>query len=67
MSQTAPTVPHTLQTLLDDLHDKHRSNSEGHVASYIPELSRACPDKFGVCVATANGQVFEAGDCETKR
>ena len=64
MPQTAQTIPHTLQTLLGDLHDKHRNNSEGNVATYIPELSRACPDKFGVCVATANGQLFEAGDCD---
>ena len=59
------TAPHELQTLLDDLYEKHRLNSEGNVATYIPELSKACPDKFGLCVVTAGGQTFEAGDCDT--
>jgi len=58
------TASHELQILVDDLHEKHRSNSDGQVATYIPELSKACPDSFGMCVVTANGQVFEAGDCD---
>lgn len=36
--------------------------SEGEVATYIPELSKANPDWFGICVVTANGGVYEAGD-----
>ena len=59
------TAPHELQTLLDDLYETHRRNSDGNVATYIPELSKACPDKFGLCVVTAAGQTFEAGDCDT--
>ncbi len=58
------TATHELQILLNDLHGKHAANGEGHVATYIPELSKAPPDEFGVCVATAGGQVFEAGDCD---
>ena len=58
------TAPHELQTLLSDVYDKHRDNTSGNVATYIPELSKVNPDEFGVCVVTANGQVFEAGDCE---
>ena len=58
------TAPHELQTLLDDLYDRHRTNSEGQVATYIPELSKVSPDEFGMCVATANGRVFEAGECD---
>ena len=58
------TAIHELQLLLNDLHAKHASNADGHVATYIPELSKADPDHFGVCVVTTGGQVFEAGDCD---
>ena len=58
------TVPHTVQTLLSDLYEKYRGNNDGHVATYIPELSKVNPDEFGLCVVTANGQTFDAGDCD---
>ncbi|MDO5751701.1 glutaminase [Arthrobacter sp.] len=34
----------------------------GEVASYIPSLGEVSPDKFGICVAMADGSVFGAGD-----
>ena len=52
-----------LQALVDDVYEKCATLNEGAVATYIPELAKADPDAFGVCVATAEGQVFEAGDC----
>jgi glutaminase len=58
------TATHELQLLLNDLHARHAANSDGHVATYIPELSKAAPDDFGVSVVTAGGQVFDAGDCD---
>jgi glutaminase len=58
------TAPHELQTLLDELYDKHQTNSEGHLATYIPELSKVSPDEFGLCVVAANGRVFKAGACD---
>jgi glutaminase len=56
---------HELQVLIDQMHARYLSHDEGQVATYIPELSRADPDAFGVCVVTADGRVFEAGDCDT--
>jgi glutaminase len=53
-----------LQALVDDVYEKYAPLREGNVATYIPELSKADPETFGVCVATANGQVFEAGNCD---
>src|SRR5262245_61529982 len=38
------TVHHPVQALLSDLYEKHRSNTGGHVATYIPELSKVNPD-----------------------
>jgi len=38
----------------------------GHVASYIPELSKVNPNQFGVCLQTMEGEIFGAGDWQTK-
>ena len=57
-------VEHELQSLIDRLHDEYKSLSDGEVATYIPELGRANPEHFGICVVTADGRVFEAGDCD---
>lgn len=32
------------------------------MATYIPELAKANPDWFGICVVTAGGHVYEVGD-----
>ena len=52
-----------LQSLVGELHEEYASLTDGHVATYIPELAKVNPDHFGICVVTADGQVFEAGDC----
>lgn len=36
----------------------------GAVATYIPELGKIDPARFGIAVATNDGQVFTAGDAE---
>ena len=56
--------PHELQSLIDTLHAKYVANDSGQVATYIPELGKANPDHFGICLITADGRVFEAGDCD---
>ena len=55
---------HELQLLINTLHDEYKPLSDGEVATYIPELSKADPDHFGICLVTADGRVFEAGDCD---
>jgi glutaminase len=55
---------HRLQDLVTELHGRHLSLTDGHVATYIPELGKANPDHFGVCVVTAEGDVLSAGDCD---
>ena len=60
-SITALTSP--FRNYLTDLHEKYRSLNDGEVADYIPELALAKPEAFGICVVTADGQVFEVGDC----
>jgi len=38
----------------------------GQVASYIPELGKVDPDKFGIHLVTLDGKGFGAGDCDEK-
>ena len=47
---------------LQQLHREHAGVTEGKVATYIPELAKADPKWFGICLVTANGAVYEAGD-----
>jgi len=47
---------------LEELHRKFASITEGAVATYIPELAKANPDWFGICIVTTNGGIYEAGD-----
>ena len=47
---------------VNDLHCRLRDNCEGELATYIPELGNADPNWFGICLVTADGAVYEAGD-----
>lgn len=60
LSFTPPRSP--IDLYLKDLHDRHRPFRDGKVADYIPELAKASPDWFGICVATRDGHVYEVGD-----
>ena len=44
------------------MHARYAGANEGKVADYIPELAKADPNWFGICVVTADGQIFEVGD-----
>lgn len=69
ISQTAasetrltPAVGLKIQGILDSTYAKFKNVDDGTVATYIPELGKANPKDFGLCVATVDGQVFTAGD-----
>ncbi|MBA2764365.1 MAG: glutaminase A [Thermoleophilaceae bacterium] len=47
---------------LGALHERVADLRGGEVASYIPELAKADPSWFGICIATADGHVYEVGD-----
>jgi len=51
-----------IQDFLELLYAKYADFREGEVATYIPELATANPEHFGICVATADGFVYEVGD-----
>ncbi len=53
-----------IQEVVDSVHEKYANLDDGEVASYIPELSKANPDHFGITVVSADGLVFSAGNWE---
>lgn len=55
----------SLQRLLDDIREHVRpAFGRGKVADYIPELAHVPPTKFGMAVATLDGEDLGSGDCE---
>lgn len=56
-----PTFSSPLQTYLEGLHAQHLPLRDGAVATYIPELAKADPDWFGICLVTTGGHVYEVG------
>jgi glutaminase len=64
MAPGAAAEPHELQRTIDSLHERYRPLTDGQVASYIPELLKVNADDFGICIATAEGAIFQTGDCD---
>ncbi|HSP68004.1 MAG TPA: glutaminase A [Bryobacteraceae bacterium] len=65
-TSTHSTTPNAAETHLQELvqatYEKFKSVDDGQVATYIPELGKANPDHFGICLATVDGKVICAGD-----
>jgi len=55
---------HELQHLIENLYDKYVPVTDGKVAAYIPELGKANPADFGICLVSSDGRVFETGNCD---
>ncbi len=51
-----------LTAFLQKLHARFAPLDAGRLADYIPELTRANPDWFGICFADCAGNVWEVGD-----
>src|SRR5882757_10437747 len=57
---TPPSSP--VQDYLEKLRREFAAVKDGAVATYIPELAKANPDWFGICLVTASGAIYEVGD-----
>ena len=55
-------TPSPIQAYLERLHERHKGLCEGEVANYIPELAKADPNAFSICLTTTDGRVYEVGD-----
>lgn len=53
---------HELQLAIDEIHRAYAPLTDGEVATYIPELAKADPDRFGISLALTSGRSFSAGD-----
>ncbi len=56
--------PGVVARMLDEVYAACRDDTSGAPADYIPELAAVAPDSFGLCLATADGLVYEVGDTE---
>ena len=63
MNSDLPSNPSSpVHDYLREVHQEFAALKDGAVATYIPELAKADPDWFGICLVTANGAVYEIGD-----
>lgn len=54
------------RTYLQDLHAELAPIGDGALANYIPELTKADPNWFGVSIVTLSGGKYTAGDCRQR-
>jgi glutaminase len=61
---TAPNASEAsrIQEAVDRVYEMYKDVDEGAVATYIPELGKADPKDFAICLVTADGRTFHAGD-----
>ena len=57
-------VPFGVASIVKAAHARHVGNTAGALADYIPELAAVDPEKFGIAVASVDGELFAAGDTE---
>lgn len=51
-----------IQEAVDRVYAMYKDVDDGAVATYIPELGKADPKDFAICMVTADGRTFHAGD-----
>jgi len=49
---------------VERLHDQYARLTDGELATYIPELAKADPEWFAICLATTDGHIYEVGDSD---
>jgi glutaminase len=57
-----PACSSPITDYLNYLHNEFANASDGTVATYIPELAKADPKWFGICLVTTSGHIYEVGD-----
>lgn len=62
--QSATTSPY--QAAIDKAYAKYKGLKEGKNADYIKELANVDPNIYGIAIVTADGQVFQKGDLDSR-
>ena len=57
-------MPEIAAVLAEIADQMARESERGRVASYIPQLARVDPTKFGIAVVTPDGAVHVAGHAD---
>jgi glutaminase len=55
-----------VQRLVDEAHERYRTNSDGATSEVYPALGRVPSDLFGICVASIGGNLYTAGDTDAE-
>lgn len=65
---TPPAVAMTspIADCLGEIHARYAHLTDGQVATYIPELAKANPDWFAICLVTTGGHVYEVGHSQQR-
>ena len=58
-------MPSPVDAYLASVHAAHLPDLRGDVYERPPDVVRADPDAFGICLATIDGHLYEAGDTRT--
>jgi len=53
-------------TEMQEIYDITKTNTDGAVADYIPQLGRVNPDQYGVSLCTIDGQRFSIGESDVR-
>src|ERR1700722_14989783 len=53
-----------IEQIVQHIYQKYKDVDDGAVATYIPELAKADPKGFGICLATTDGHTICVGDWE---
>src|SRR5256885_1692492 len=57
-----PLCSSPIHDYLKELHAEFKRRGDGESATHTPELAKADPNCFGICLVTLNGAVYEVGD-----
>lgn len=52
----------TIQHYIEELYHTYQSLRDGTLATYIPELTKANPEWFSICIVTVEGDVYTVGN-----
>lgn len=59
-------TPSPYQAAIDKVYAQLKDLKEGKNADYIKELANVDPNIYGICIVTADGQIFTAGDLDSR-